>query len=131
MAPASSKEFLDIQATVECGFTLKLVRDMIKTYNQMHRTDKYSQHSSIIWPVWLNCWVFVYELSGCGFESRCSHLKFPSFLDSNPAGKYLFKVNHNVQHLLKVSWTYLFLKTKFRTLMFLLLTFKRYLLTGN
>ena len=28
----SSKEFLDIQATVECGFTLKLVRDMIKTY---------------------------------------------------------------------------------------------------
>ena len=48
MAPASSKEFLDIQATVECGFTLNLVRDMIKTYNQMHRTDKYSQLSSII-----------------------------------------------------------------------------------
>ena len=36
MAPASSKEFLDIQATVECGFTLKLVRDMIKTYNQTY-----------------------------------------------------------------------------------------------
>ena len=32
-APASSKEFLDIQATIECGFTLKRVRDMIKTYN--------------------------------------------------------------------------------------------------
>ena len=45
---ALSKEFFDIQATVECGFTLKLVRDMIKTYNQMHRTDKYSQLSSII-----------------------------------------------------------------------------------
>ena len=27
-APASSKEFLDIQATIECGFTLKCVRDM-------------------------------------------------------------------------------------------------------
>ena len=27
-APASSKEFLDIQATIECGFTLKRVRDM-------------------------------------------------------------------------------------------------------
>ena len=40
----------------------------------MHRTDKYSQHSSVIWPVWLNSWVFVYELSGCGFESHCSHL---------------------------------------------------------
>ena len=53
----------------ECGFTLKCVRDMIITYSQMHRTDKYSQHSSIIWPVWPNGWVFVYELSGCGFES--------------------------------------------------------------
>ena len=33
-APASSKEFLDIQATIECGFTLKRVRDMIITYSQ-------------------------------------------------------------------------------------------------
>ena len=76
MASDSSKEFLDIQATVECGFTLKLVRDMIKTYNQRQRKDKYSEHSSIIWPVWPNGWVFVYELSGCGFVSRCSHLIF-------------------------------------------------------
>ena len=54
--PVSMKEFLDIQATIECGFTLKRVRDMIRTYSQMHRTDKdkYSQHSSIIWPVWPN-----------------------------------------------------------------------------
>ena len=41
----------------------------------MHRTDNYLQHSSIVWPVWLNGRVFVYELSGCGFESHCSHLK--------------------------------------------------------
>ena len=52
--PASSKEFLDIQTTIECGFTLKRVRDMKRTYSQMHRTDKYSEHSSIIWPVWPN-----------------------------------------------------------------------------
>ena len=32
--PASSKEFLDIQATIECGFTLKHVRDMTRTYSQ-------------------------------------------------------------------------------------------------
>ena len=32
-APASSKEFLDIQATTECGFTLKRVHDMTRTYN--------------------------------------------------------------------------------------------------
>ena len=47
--------------------TLKCVRDMIRTYSQMHRRDKYSQHSSIIWLIWLNGWVFVYELSGCWF----------------------------------------------------------------
>ena len=34
IAPASSKEFLDIQATIECGFTLKRVHDMIRTYSQ-------------------------------------------------------------------------------------------------
>ena len=50
------------------GFTLKCVRDMIRAYSQMHRIDKYSQHNAIIWPVWLNVWVFVYKLSGCGFE---------------------------------------------------------------
>ena len=62
--------------TIDCGFTLKSLRDMIRNYSQMHLTDKYSQHISIICPVWLNGWVFVYELSGCGFESRCGHLDF-------------------------------------------------------
>ena len=33
-APVSSKKFLDIQATIECGFTLKRVRDMTRTYSQ-------------------------------------------------------------------------------------------------
>ena len=47
-----------------CGFTLKHECDMIRTYSQMHHTDKYSQHSLIIWPFWLNGWVYVYELSG-------------------------------------------------------------------
>ena len=49
-APASRK-FLEIQSTIECGFTLKRVRDMARTYSQMHRTDKYPQQSSIIWPL--------------------------------------------------------------------------------
>ena len=30
---ALNKEFLDIQATIECEFTLKRIRDMIKTYS--------------------------------------------------------------------------------------------------
>ena len=45
----------------------------------MHRTDKYSKHSSIIWTVWLNGWVFVYKLTGCGFASSCSHLNQNEF----------------------------------------------------
>ena len=51
--PVLSKEFLDVQATLECRFTLKRVCGMIsdKKIGQMHRTDKYSQHSSIIWAV--------------------------------------------------------------------------------
>ena len=64
------------RATIECRFTLKGVFDMVRTYSQMHRGDKYSQHSLSIWPVWLNVWVFVYELCGFEFKSRCSHLNF-------------------------------------------------------
>ena len=46
--------FMTFRQTIECRFTLKLVRDLIITYSQMHRTDKYSKHNTIIWPVWLN-----------------------------------------------------------------------------
>ena len=38
--PASSKEFLDIQATIKCGFTLKHVRDMTRTYTQNQYSEK-------------------------------------------------------------------------------------------
>ena len=60
--PVLNKEFIDIQATIECRFTLKHVRDMIITYSQMECTDKYLQHSLVIWLVWLNGKVVVYEL---------------------------------------------------------------------
>ena len=33
IASVSSKDFLNIQTTIECRFTLKCVRDMIRTYN--------------------------------------------------------------------------------------------------
>ena len=46
--PASSKEFLDIQATIECRFTLKRVRDITRRYTQMRCRDKYSEHTSVI-----------------------------------------------------------------------------------
>ena len=36
IAPVSSKEFLNIQAIIECGVTLKRVRDMIRIYIQIN-----------------------------------------------------------------------------------------------
>ena len=35
MVPVSSKEFLNLQATIGRGFTLKRVLDMIRTYSQI------------------------------------------------------------------------------------------------
>ena len=40
------------------------------------RTQNHLVHKRTLRPIWLNGWVFVYELSGCGFESSCSHLNF-------------------------------------------------------
>ena len=51
LVPASSKEFPDIQATIECGLTLNCVRDMTRIYSQMYHTDKYSEHRSILWSI--------------------------------------------------------------------------------
>ena len=48
LMPAFKKDFADIQATIECGFTLKRIGDMIKIQNKMGRTDRYSQQFSII-----------------------------------------------------------------------------------
>ena len=38
------------------------------------RTSKYSHHSLIISPVWVNGWVFLYDQSGCGFECHFSYI---------------------------------------------------------
>ena len=74
MTLASNKEFLDIQGNYRMWIHSETRKwCMIIPYSQMHRTDRYSHLSSISWPVWLNCWVFVYKLSSCGFESRCCH----------------------------------------------------------
>ena len=65
-----ARSFLIFRQTIECRCSLNLVQDMIIIYSQMHCKDKYSEHSSVIWPVWLNGWVFLYKLSGCGCESH-------------------------------------------------------------
>ena len=48
LQPALNKEYIDIQAAIECRLTLKRVHEMIRTYSQMHRTNKYSRHRSRI-----------------------------------------------------------------------------------
>ena len=60
--PHPPNSYTNTQPNIECAFTLKCARNMIITYSWMHRTDKYSQQSSIIWSVWRNGWVFVYEI---------------------------------------------------------------------
>ena len=60
------KRIRDIIKYSQMHRTDKCVRDMVITYSQMHRTDK----CSVIWPVWLNGLLFVYELSGCESHSR-------------------------------------------------------------
>ena len=42
----------------------------------MNLTDKYAQHSSIIWLVSLKGKMFVYKLSGWKFDSCWSDLNF-------------------------------------------------------
>ena len=40
-----------------------------------HLKSIYSLQLSECRTVWLNSWVFVYDLSGCQFKSRCIHLR--------------------------------------------------------
>ena len=105
--PASSMEFLDIQATIKCGFTLTCVRNMISTYGQMHRTDKYSQHSSIIWSVGLNGWAIVYEVNGKGFQSSCNVEMLVCFICVGTRDRILNDINHDYQIMMNQhkKWT--------------------------
>ena len=44
-----------------------------------------------VWLVWPNGWVFVYELSGCRFESSCSHYtNLPTFT-------HFFSIRHHAR----------------------------------
>ena len=48
--------------------------------------------------IYPNVWVFVYELNGCGFESRCSHINFryPAFFEQGlpwHSGNYRLQIH--------------------------------------
>ena len=58
--------FLHVTYGFQSESTLYSCMNVKELLAQMHRTDKYSEHSSIIWSVWPNGWVFVFELTGSG-----------------------------------------------------------------
>ena len=58
----------------------------------MHHTDKYSQNSSLIWPVCLNGWGFVYELSVCGLSPiAVTKLSYKKIFSENLLGTEMKK----------------------------------------
>ena len=59
--------------------SLILFRDCNWTRTQNHLVCKRTLNhlaELAVRSFWQNGWVFVYELSSCGFESSCSHLNF-------------------------------------------------------
>ena len=48
IVPVSSKEFLEIQANIKCRFTLKRVRDRIRTYSTAFR-NSVPYHKDVHW----------------------------------------------------------------------------------
>ena len=49
---------------------------MTRAYTQMQRTDKYSEHNSIIWPLWRNGSVFVLRTKWFWVRVQLQSLKF-------------------------------------------------------
>ena len=65
------KEYLarsrrDIRSLSDCNWT--------RTHNHLVH-NRTLNHLAKVVIFFLNCWVFDYELSGCGFKSSCNHLK--------------------------------------------------------
>ena len=59
MASVSSKEFLNIQATIECGFTLKRVCDMMRTFSQKRYILRHVSIGNILpWFCFIKCCEF-------------------------------------------------------------------------
>ena len=46
-------------------------------YSCLNLKELLAQSRREIWSL-SDCWVFVYELSGSGYESSCSHLRYPT-----------------------------------------------------
>ena len=106
MALVWSKEVFDNQTNIECGFTLKRVQEMTRTYSQMNRTDKFWLFSSIVYQVWPNSWMIVYELGGSRFESRCTHLNIRCCASFKKAVPWYIKCRFTLKNVCDITRTY-------------------------
>ena len=69
--PSAPFLYLSVGCTSTCNWT--------RTNNHLvHKRTLNHLVRLTLWPLWLNGWMygFVYELSGCRFESKCCHLNF-------------------------------------------------------
>ena len=83
---------------LECRYTLKHLCDMIRAYSQMHRTDRYSQHSSII-KASLVKW-----LSVC-LQTRWLWVRFPLQSLKNCQISYMEAVEKKASFLAMILFT--------------------------
>ena len=117
ITPVSSKEFPDIQATIECRFTQKCVHEMLITYSQIHHTNKYSQYSSVIRKTSLAKWLSVrLRTKWLWVRTCCSHLNLDiapalskEFRDIQATIEYRFTQKHTHTHTHTYSYLYIYI----------------------
>ena len=83
-----------------CPFTHLTTQKTNKSSQSNQSSQSHLEHSSI-WSVWPNDWVFVYELSGSGFESSCGHRKSKFWKNEKNSWRYHFTHLH---HKWKSLW---------------------------
>ena len=81
------------------------LRDYNWTRTYSHLVRKRTLNHLAKLEVWLNSWVFVYELSGCRFESSCSHLNIRLFSSNIFEKNQFFKIK-KVKHLTQLIYNW-------------------------
>ena len=107
-APASSKEFLDIQATIECGFTLKSVRDMTRTYSIFKCCPSFC--TLYLWPlesIIFNSLISVTYINiSFNEEHSCHRFKYNFVKNSRSNTDSVSKLFYDLVALLPFQWRY-------------------------
>ena len=98
-APASSKEFLDIQVTIECEFTLKRVCDLIGTYSLYIPPWLRKRFKFIVLRL-LQIHLWVKKLNLFNFTHAAKQNSAPGF-DHYPPGRRELSIPPE-QHFLKI-----------------------------